>query len=75
MALEDEIIVLFAGINGFLDDLPVEKVRPFETGLIAYMHQNLPDLCRTIATGEKMSDETQDALKVAIEDFKATGMF
>ena len=75
MSLEDEIVVLFAGINGYLDDLPVEKVRSFESGLLSYMHSAHPELCRVLAIGQRMSQETQDALRLSIEDFKATGIY
>jgi F-type H+/Na+-transporting ATPase subunit alpha len=75
MPLSDEVISLFAGINGYLDDLPVERVRAFEAGLLSNMHSAHPDLVRVVATGERMSPETQDALRLAIEDFKATGIY
>ena len=75
MPLADEIISLFSGINGYLDDLPVERVRAFEAGLLGYMHSAHPELVRVVAGGERMSRETQDAIRLAIEDFKATGIY
>jgi len=71
--LAHEIIVLFAGVNGFLDDLPVDRVQTFEAGVVGYVRSNLPELARILESGERMSGETQDALRQAVEDFKASG--
>jgi len=75
MALEDELVILFAGIEGFLDDLPLECARSFESGLISYMRSQHPEIMRTLSTGERMSDETQEAMRAAIRDFKAAGLY
>jgi F-type H+-transporting ATPase subunit alpha len=75
MSLEDEVLVLFAGINGFLDDVPVDQVRRFEEGLISFMRTSHGELMDTIATGQRLSQETQDQLRLAIEDFKSTGIY
>jgi hypothetical protein len=50
-------------------------VRSFESGLVSYMHSAHPELCRALATGQPMSTETQDALRLGIEDFTATGIY
>ena len=75
MALEDQIVVLFAGINGYLDDLSLDRVRSFESGLVSYMHSARPELVRALATGERMSRETQESLRLAIQDFKSAGIY
>jgi len=70
--LVDQVIMFFAVTNGYLDDIALDKVRDFEAALLRYMRDSHPDLVQTIATGEKLSDETQKALGQAIEDCKAT---
>ncbi len=72
VSLADQVMILYAVTNGFLDDVDLSKVQEFESAYLRYMRDTHPDLVATVATGEKMSEETQDALDQAIEDFKAT---
>jgi F-type H+-transporting ATPase subunit alpha len=73
--LADQIMIFFAVTNGFLDDVEIRKVRDFETASLRYMKDGHPDLVQTIASGARMSDETQEALRQAIRDFKATAAY
>ena len=68
---EDQIISIFAATNGYLDDLPVENVRAFETGLLKYVHETYPDLPLGIANTKALSEDATTTLKSAIETFKA----
>jgi F-type H+-transporting ATPase subunit alpha len=70
--LADQIIIFYAVTNGFLDDVEIRKVSAFEDSLLRYMKDSHPALVQTIATGEKLGEETQAALNQAIDDFKAT---
>jgi F-type H+-transporting ATPase subunit alpha len=70
--LADEVIIIYAVTNGFLDDVEVRNVRDFEGGLLRYMKDTHPDLWNLIQTGQKMPEETTEALDQAIRDFKAT---
>ena len=73
--LVDQIMVFFAVTNGYLDDVAIGKVSDFEKAFVRYMKDGHPALVQTIATGRKMDDETQQALRQAIQDFKATAAF
>jgi F-type H+-transporting ATPase subunit alpha len=75
VALEDQVMVIYAVTNGLMDDLDVAKIEPFQKGLIRTMHDGYPQLVQTIAGGAKMSDETLAELDQAIRDFKATGAY
>jgi F-type H+-transporting ATPase subunit alpha len=70
--LTDQVIMFFAVTNGLLDDVQIRKAGDFEQALLRSMKDSHPDLVQAIATGAKMSGETQEALKQAILDFKAT---
>jgi F-type H+-transporting ATPase subunit alpha len=70
--LADQVLIFFAVTNGFLDDVELRKVSDFEKGFLRYMKDSHPSLLQTVTTGAKMSDETQEELKQAIRDFKAT---
>jgi F-type H+-transporting ATPase subunit alpha len=70
--LPDQILIFFAVTNGFLDDVELGKVQDFEEAFVRYVKDSHPDLLQTVATGAKMADEGQEALRQAIRDFKAT---
>jgi F-type H+-transporting ATPase subunit alpha len=70
--LVDQIIMFYAVTNGFLDDVEIRKVGEFEMSFLRYMKDSHPALVQTIASGERLTDDTQAELQQAIEDFKAT---
>lgn len=70
MDVYDQIISIFAGSNGFLDDLPLASVLEFEKQMLQHIHSQHPDLYETLQKEKKISDETKEALKKAIADFK-----
>lgn len=70
LAVEDQIIILFAGTQGHLDDLPIESVKKFEDEFIRYIRESKEDL-RTELRGNKALDDTlKDKLTKALEEFK-----
>lgn len=70
MPLEKEVTILHAVINGYLDDVPVEKVRAFEEGFHRFIETSHPEIGKHIAVEKELSDETEEALKQAIAEFK-----
>ena len=72
MTLEKEVIILYAVINGYLDDVPVEKVRAFEDDFLRFMATIHPDIGQRIAKEKAISDETEEGLRKAILEFKET---
>ena len=65
-------MILYAGANGFLDDVPVEKVRAFESAFQRFMDASHPDIGRKIAETKDVDSETETALKQAIDEFEAS---
>ncbi|HUU62740.1 MAG TPA: F0F1 ATP synthase subunit alpha [Dehalococcoidia bacterium] len=70
MPLKKEVTILYAVINGYLDDVPVEKVRGFEEGFHRFMETSHPEIGQRIAEEKELSDETEESLKQAIAEFK-----
>ncbi|HZS15429.1 MAG TPA: F0F1 ATP synthase subunit alpha [Candidatus Dormibacteraeota bacterium] len=70
MPFAKQVIAIFAGTRGFLDDVPVDRVGDFERSLLRYMDQNKPEIEKDVAEQGKITDETEKALRAAIEDFK-----
>ena len=69
---EEEVAVIFAGGQGFLDDLPVNKVGAFEKALLGALRSKHQDILTKIATEKQLSDDLRTQLKAAIEGFKKT---
>jgi len=72
MPVEKQVVALFAGANGFLDDLPVESVLTFRAGLLDFMDSVHPEIGSAIVSEQKISDETKAALLAAIAEYKSS---
>jgi F-type H+-transporting ATPase subunit alpha len=72
MAVEDQVISIFTGTNGYLDDLPVEAVRKFEKEFLAFVAKSFPELPHNIRTNKVISDSDDARLHEAVKQFKAT---
>jgi F-type H+-transporting ATPase subunit alpha len=70
MALSNQVMILYAVINGYLDDVPVNKVMDFETNFIKIMGTLHSDIGETILRTKELTEETEKKLKEAIEEFK-----
>ncbi len=66
--VQDQVASIWAGTNGYLDDLEVSEVLSFESGLLDYLRANSTVLNEIAATGE-LSKETEEALRAAVETF------
>jgi F-type H+-transporting ATPase subunit alpha len=70
VSIEKQVLILYAVINGYIDDIAVDKVAAFETDFYNFMEANHPETGKAIAQKKEISPETEEALKVAIEEFK-----
>ena len=70
MSVENQVAIIFAGSEGFLDDVPLEKVSEFETGLLEYLESNHVTVLDSIRETGELSEEKRDELKKAIDEFK-----
>ena len=75
MPVADQVLSLFAGVNGFVDDVPVNKVRAFEEGLLTYIKEQHPQLREDVVTKKKIDDEFGGQLKQVISEYKQTKQF
>ncbi|MCO8304440.1 F0F1 ATP synthase subunit alpha [Streptomyces sp. RKCA744] len=67
---EDEIVSIWAGTTGKMDDVPVQDIRRFERELLDHLHREHKSLMTGIVEGGKMSDDTIQALSEAVDSFK-----
>ena len=68
--VEKQVMILYAVINGYIDDVAVEKVSAFEASFHTFMEANHPEIGEDIAKEKDISAETEEALKAAILEFK-----
>ncbi|MEV0561991.1 F0F1 ATP synthase subunit alpha [Dactylosporangium sp. NPDC050588] len=71
-AVEDQIVSVWAGTTGKLDDVPVSEIRRFEGEFLQYLRSNRKELIAAIAESKKLPQETIDGLTDAIAHFKKT---
>ena len=73
MSVVQQIVSIFAGVRGLVDDIPVGSIQKFEAGLISFMEDKYKALMDKIAEAKKLDDDSESQLKAAIEEFK--GLF
>jgi len=69
LKMEEQTCVIYAGVNGYLDPLPVNRVRAFEDGLLALLRSQHSDILESIRTTRDLTDETAAKLKSVVESF------
>ena len=68
--VEEQVVSIWAGGNGYLDDVPIEDVSRFETEFLEYLRRQHPGILQAIRESLDLSEDTVTALKDAIEDFR-----
>jgi F-type H+-transporting ATPase subunit alpha len=72
MDVEKQVLVIWAATNGYTDDIAIEDIRRFETGLLKFVENSHPGLLADIAQKKSLTDEIKAGLKQVLEDFKHT---
>ena len=72
VSVEKQVAIIYAGANGFLDDIPAEDVVKFESEFIPFIEAKYPKIFESIVNDKKITDETDELLKTAIGEFKST---
>jgi F-type H+-transporting ATPase subunit alpha len=69
MDLEDMVIELYAGTQGFADEIPLDRMREWEASLLRFMDSSYPEIGRDIAEKKRITDENMKSLRAALEEF------
>ncbi|MFP4134768.1 MAG: F0F1 ATP synthase subunit alpha [Halothece sp.] len=72
LSVSEQIAVVYSGINGYLDDLPLEKANDFVQGLKDYVTNNKPEFAEIIQAEKKLVEKAENLLKEAISEYKET---
>jgi F-type H+-transporting ATPase subunit alpha len=69
LKMEEQVVVIWAGTNGYLDPLPLARVRAFEQGLLTLVRTQNPDILDDIRKTNDLSDATAGKLKAAVDAY------
>lgn len=72
LKVEEQVVVIYAGVNGYLDDLEVSQVGAFEQGLLENVHANHSEILDAVRAEKELSETTEAALKKTVDEFKAS---
>jgi len=72
LAVEEQVVVIFSAVRGFLTDIPVDKVVTFQADLLKFMHNEHEEILQKIADLKKLDDALEAEISKAIEEFKET---
>jgi len=72
LVVSDQIITIYTGVNGHLDDIAVDKVRPFLSGLREYINTTKPNFKQIIDSTKTFTKEAEDLVKTSITEYKKT---
>jgi F-type H+-transporting ATPase subunit alpha len=70
--LEDQVMILYAVTNGYLDNVPVPEVKAFQNSFLRWVHEAHPEIGQAIAETKDFTEETEQALSKALREFKAS---
>ncbi len=71
LPIENQVIGIYTGVKGYLDDIPVEAVTKFEREFLTFIESKYPQIPESIRSAKKLESDTEEELKSAIEDFKS----
>jgi F-type H+-transporting ATPase subunit alpha len=72
LSVAEQVALIYSGINGYLDDIPAEKVTAFTKGLREYLKTSKPRYGEIVGTEKQLNDEAENLLKAAIAEYKKT---
>jgi len=69
--VEKQVLIIYAGNRGFLDEVPVKRIRQYETELYSYMEKEHPDVLQKIAEKKTIDAALDEAIAAALQEFNA----
>jgi F-type H+-transporting ATPase subunit alpha len=75
MPLDEQVIGIYVVTNGYTDDVPVNEIKDFETGLLQFMRTVHPEIGQAILDEKVLTDQIRELLDAAIQEYKQTASF
>ncbi|MGN1340045.1 MAG: F0F1 ATP synthase subunit alpha [Oscillospiraceae bacterium] len=69
LEVEEQVVIIYAVINNFLADIPVDKVKAYQPALLDHIRETHPDILTSIKTEKVMKPEVEEELKAVLTDF------
>ena len=70
MPVEKQVLIVFAGVNGQMDDVPVPAILKFEREFVKFVEQKYSDILNEISEKKVIEDATRDKILQAVQEFK-----
>jgi F-type H+-transporting ATPase subunit alpha len=70
--MEEQVCIIYAGVNGYLDPMPVDRVRAFEEGLLGLLRNQHTDVLNAIRETRDLDDATAGKLKTIVDNYART---
>jgi F-type H+-transporting ATPase subunit alpha len=70
LPVEQQVMLIFAGTEGLLDDIPVEAIRKFDEEFLKFITVNKEDLLKEIGEKKALDDSLKEKISQAVEEFK-----
>jgi F-type H+-transporting ATPase subunit alpha len=70
--MEEQVCVIYAGVNGYLDPLPLDRIRAFEDGLLGVLRNQHADILTAIRDSSDLNDATAGKLKGVVDGYAKT---
>ncbi len=70
MTVAEQVISVFAGVEGYLDDVDLRKIKGFEKDIIEKIKNDKPEIIEAIQSSGKLDEDTENLLKQVIEEYK-----
>jgi F-type H+-transporting ATPase subunit alpha len=71
MPTEQQVIVIYAATQGYMDDAPVNRIQEFQNALLGYIDTSAAQMRQDLGAKKELTSEIEQALKQSIADFKA----
>ncbi len=72
VSLANQVMTIYAGTNGFADDVPLDRMREWEEALSRYLETSHPEIGRVIEEHGRLADDTEEKLRTALDSFRST---
>jgi F-type H+-transporting ATPase subunit alpha len=70
--LSNQVVLFYAGVNGFSDSIPLEKMKKWQTDLLRFFETSYPKIIKSIVSEQKITPDTEDTIKTAISLFNSS---
>ena len=71
MPVEQEVMVIYAGTQGYLDDVPLNRIADFQQQFLAYVDSSAANVRQALADKKELTSDIENGLKQALNDFKS----